>query len=125
MRLVISGEYPPNWKEIAGRVKAEAGWRCIRCNHANDLPTGHVLTVHHMDGDKSNCRWWNLLALCQRCHLRFQATVDPNQPFIFEHSDWFKIYAAGFYGFKYLGVEVTREYARENLEYLLSLERVA
>jgi len=23
-----TGEYPPNWKEIAKAVKDEAGWRC-------------------------------------------------------------------------------------------------
>ncbi|WP_421801779.1 hypothetical protein [Flagellimonas sp.] len=28
-----------------------------------------VLTVAHLDHDKSNNRFWNLKALCQRCHL--------------------------------------------------------
>lgn len=66
------GEYPLNWNEIAAQVKADAGNRCIRCGHANEFETGYVLTVHHLDGDKSNCRWWNMAALCQRCHLRIQ-----------------------------------------------------
>ena len=26
-----------------------------------------VLTVHHLSGDKGDCRWQNLVALCQRC----------------------------------------------------------
>lgn len=29
-----------------------------------------VLTVAHLDHDKTNNRFWNLKALCQRCHLR-------------------------------------------------------
>jgi hypothetical protein len=28
-----------------------------------------VLTVAHLDHDKTNNRFWNLRALCQRCHL--------------------------------------------------------
>lgn len=29
-----------------------------------------VLTVAHVDHDKTNNRFWNLKAWCQRCHLR-------------------------------------------------------
>jgi len=29
-----------------------------------------ILTVHHIDGDKNNNNRMNLLALCQKCHLR-------------------------------------------------------
>lgn len=49
-----------------------------------------VSRCNHLNGDKSDCRWWNLLALCQRCHLSVQARVDPRRPWIFEHSDWIK-----------------------------------
>lgn len=35
-----------------------------------------VLTVHHLDNDKSNCADWNLAALCQVCHLHIQAVLD-------------------------------------------------
>lgn len=62
--------YPPNWNEIAQRVKDEAGGLCEYCNHPNDKPSGHVLTVHHLDGDPSNNKRSNLRALCQRCHLK-------------------------------------------------------
>jgi hypothetical protein len=56
-----------------------------------------MLTVHHLDLDKSNCSWWNLAALCQRCHLRIQGKVIMERPWMFEHSTWFKPYAAGYY----------------------------
>lgn len=92
-----TGEYPPNWEEIALRVKNEAGWKCVRCHTPHDIPSGYMLTVHHLDLNKSNCEWWNLAALCQRCHLQIQHKVIMERPYMFEHSDWFKPYAAGYY----------------------------
>lgn len=34
-RKSVGGPYPPDWKQIASAVKAEAGNRCIRCGHPN------------------------------------------------------------------------------------------
>jgi hypothetical protein len=98
-----------------------------------DLPTllrnGHeveaqwrILTVHHLDEDKRNCRWWNLAALCQRCHLRMQRAVVMDRVYSFEHSDWFKPYAAGFYAWKYEQEDLTREEIMERLDYYLDFE---
>ena len=84
-----------------------------------------VLTVHHLDGDKSNCRWWNLLALCQRCHLQVQGKINPQIPYFLEHSTWAKPYIAGFYAHKYEGRQITREEAERRLEELLAYERKA
>lgn len=84
-----------------------------------------ILTVHHLDGNKSNCVWWNLLALCQRCHLEIQGRVNPDQPWMLEHSDWFKPYVAGFYAKKYEGRDVTRDEAMARLDELLAYERIA
>lgn len=84
-----------------------------------------ILTVHHLDGDKSNCEWWNLLALCQRCHLQVQTRLNPELPYFLEHSDWFKPYAAGFYAKKYEGRLITREEATTRLDELLAYERIA
>lgn len=120
-----TGSYPPNWQAIATHVKEEAGWECVRCGHEHDTEAGYMLTVHHLDLDKSNCRWWNLAALCQRCHLSIQARVQLERPWILEHTAWFKIYAAGWYAFTYLGENPTRAEAEERLEELLALERVA
>lgn len=91
--------YPPNWEAIATRIKAAAGWRCERCQHPNSVETGHVLTVHHLDGHKANCEDWNLAALCQRCHLHIQHKVKMNQLFFSEMitvSPWFKPHLEGF-----------------------------
>lgn len=84
-----------------------------------------VGTVHHLDGNKSNCVWWNLLALCQRCHLTIQSRVDPQISYFLDHSEWFKPYVAGFYAKKYEGKDVTREEAEARMEQLLAYEKVA
>lgn len=81
-----------------------------------------ILTVHHLDEDKANCRWWNLVALCQRCHLRMQRAVVMDRTYHFEHSEWFKPYAAGFYAWKYLGEDLGREETLQRLPALLALE---
>lgn len=79
--------YPANWKEIASQIKDLAGWKCEQCGHPHDIPAGYMLTVHHLDLDKANCDYTNLVALCQRCHLRIQATYRPGQ-LMFEPYPW-------------------------------------
>lgn len=62
--------YPDNWKEIAGRIKDLAGWKCEACGNPHGAPP-YVLTVDHcVDHDPMNVADENLAALCQRCHLR-------------------------------------------------------
>jgi hypothetical protein len=121
---VEGSAYPSNWKELATAVKEAAGWRCIRCDHPHDTAAGYTLTVHHANLDPGCSAWWNLLALCQRCHLAIQAKVDLNRPWVMaEHSDWFKPYVAGFYAFKYLGLELSRTEVIARLDELLAIER--
>lgn len=124
-RLHIQGEYPANRAELHDRVRAEAGGKCIRCGHPDDVSTGHVLTVHHFDGNKSNNEWWNLMALCQRCHLRVQGRVNPEITYFLEHSEWAKPYIAGFYAKKYECRLIDREEATARLDELLAHERIA
>jgi hypothetical protein len=98
--------------------RAEARWR--------------ILTVHHLTGcwgkeqeAKRDCRWWNLAALCQRCHLSIQRRVNMAQVWPHEHSEWFRPYAAGYYAATYLDEQLTREETTERLNELLALEKVA
>jgi hypothetical protein len=115
-------EYPANWGEIALQVKKEAGWKCVRCGYPNDQESGHVLTVHHLDMDPQNCEWWNLVALCQKCHLHIQAKVVMQRLYLFDHSAWFKPYVAGYYA-HYYGHPTDKEYVMANLETLLDYGR--
>lgn len=101
---------PPHAREWTSIV-TEAQWR--------------ILTVHHLNGVKHDCRWWNLVALCQRCHLSIQGRVVMERIYPFEHSDWFKPYVAGYYAAAYLGEELSREQVMTRLDELLSLERMA
>lgn len=84
-----------------------------------------ILTVHHLNGTKWDCRWWNLAALCQRCHLTIQGKVLMERVYPLEHTEWFKPHAAGWYASAYLGEDLTREETMERLDELLALERVA
>jgi hypothetical protein len=92
-------------------AKREARWR--------------ILTVHHLTGEKRDCRWWNLAALCQRCHLQIQGKVRMERVYPCEHSDWFKVYVAGYYAWTYLREELTRDETEARLDDLLALELVA
>lgn len=55
---------------------ADTGKHLGQCRHSDyDLlrMTDIVLTVAHLDHTPENCADDNLLALCQRCHLRYDA----------------------------------------------------
>ncbi len=96
-RKHFTGAYPKSWKRIKEHIRWLNGYCCERCGHSDDAKTGYALTVHHLDGDKSNCFYWNLAALCQRCHLHIQGVVFMPQIYMFEHSDWFKSHLRGYY----------------------------
>ncbi len=145
--------YPYAWANgdpaVKDLVREQAGHRCVRCHHpytkgagewspcddvcAHGGPVRHgpteaqwrILTVHHLNGVKGDCRWWNLAALCQRCHLVIQGRVVLERVYPFEHSEWFKPYAAGYYASVYLGEDLTREETMLRLDELLALERMA
>lgn len=80
-------KYPKDWKEIVKREKIRAGNRCEMCGVPNGMIIGWdstgqwfnkefnsgtkvVLTVHHIDSDKTNNKYPNLLVVCQKHHLR-------------------------------------------------------
>lgn len=74
--------YPKNWKEISLRIRNErAKGRCEFCKIAyNGEPhpvTGSkvILTVAHLNHTPEDCRDENLAAMCQRCHLTYDAEI--------------------------------------------------
>jgi hypothetical protein len=94
-------KYPKNWKtEIRPAILAREGNRCKFCgveNYACGYRDSHgnfielspmesearsedglkqiviILTIAHLDHDINNNNHENLAALCQRCHLRYDA----------------------------------------------------
>lgn len=79
--------YPDNWNEISKFIRfTRAGGQCeqmipgpngfVRCCAKHGFPhpvTGSmvVLTVAHLDHTPENCDENNLMAMCQKCHLRY------------------------------------------------------
>ncbi len=81
-----------------------------------------VLTVHHLDGDKGNCRWWNLASLDQVCHLQVQAKIrNMDQHYMHHHTEWFLPYVAGYYAWTLLAEDLTREEVGGRLIELLEI----
>lgn len=107
---------------VEGGAYVRAGWlpcdrRCVgHPRHDNRLRT---LTVHHLDNNKSNLRWWNLAALCQVCHLQIQAKVTMPAGYLHPHSEWFLPYVAGYYA-STLGEDLTRKEVEARFPELLS-----
>lgn len=92
IRPEMRDHYPKDWKFISQVIRFDrAGGRCEcrgqcganphgegRCEARNNRPhplTGSpvVLTVAHLDHDPSHNEPSNLLAMCQRCHLAYDA----------------------------------------------------
>jgi hypothetical protein len=82
--------YPRNWRSISDRIRFERAAR--RCECTGECRTGHtgrcdarhgtanprtgsivVLTVAHLDHTPENCADENLRAMCQGCHLAYDA----------------------------------------------------
>jgi hypothetical protein len=105
-----TNEYTKDWPQISLAVKEAAGWKCVRCGHPHDPKAGYTLTVHHLSMDKSNNAWYNIPALCQRCHLIIQAKVIMEREWMFEHSQWFLPYVAAYYGVRHGLIQPTMDY---------------
>lgn len=98
IRLEERHRYPPDWPAISAAIrKGRAGNRCecigecgqdhgfalggepARCprRHRDPCPSNPshptILTVAHLDHTPENCDPSNLKAMCQACHLRYDA----------------------------------------------------
>ncbi len=90
-------------------VERQAAWR--------------ILTVHHLNERKHDLRWWNLAALCQRCHLTIQRRVTMEVSYPWEHTPWFRPHAAAWYALRYLGEHLTHTETIARLDELLEVGR--
>lgn len=90
IRASERARYPRNWRQISDRIRfVRAAGRCEcsgecgahdprRCAAVHGRPhpvTGSrvVLTTAHLDHTPENCDETNLAAMCQRCHLAYDA----------------------------------------------------
>lgn len=85
--------YPKDWREISRKIRERSGGQCEcegecglhrttpgprRCTERHGEPAKWakgkvVLTVAHLNHVPEDCRPENLKAMCQRCHLRYDA----------------------------------------------------
>ena len=119
------GTGAPTWgavqmEAVAGDPKRNAG---ALSRNGGLHAAWRILTVHHLNGVKHDLRWGNLVSLCQRCHLHIQGKVVMEQPFMGEHTSWFRPHAAWWYAHKYEGRSITRAEALERMDELLAYER--
>ena len=84
-------DYSQEWQDglIQAEIRQRAGHRCEHCgmifhdgtnravSEVNRLGKPVIGTVHHINGNKDDYRWKNLLYARQRCHLEIQATWLP------------------------------------------------
>ena len=72
-------KHPPNWKtEIRPEILKRANNCCEFCgveNYSLHNKKKIVLTIAHLDHDEQNwdVKYDRLAALCQKCHLRYDA----------------------------------------------------
>jgi len=84
-------DYPSQWHSglIQYFVRRMANFRCEECSMEFDVESNLAVfarnrdgkptvgTVHHINGEKNDCRPENLVYLCQRCHLKIQWEWTP------------------------------------------------
>ena len=68
--------YPRHWKQIRAAILNRARHRCEWCGIGDGEQRGNtkiVLTIAHLDHTPEHNDPANLRALCQRCHLAYDA----------------------------------------------------
>ena len=71
---VTSQKYSLNWKEILKRsIRERDNYICKLCGKTQIEQLEiikRILSVHHIDYDKKNCNFSNLITLCHFCHSK-------------------------------------------------------
>ena len=91
-------DYPLDWADISLKVRRKAGFKCENCGHVDNALEGRLLTVHHLDRNTKNNSYWNLAALCQRCHLSLQGKFRPGQLPLLDPPRWLARHISGLKG---------------------------
>ncbi|MGI9306988.1 MAG: hypothetical protein ACR2P5_06760 [Gammaproteobacteria bacterium] len=64
--------YPNNWAKISAAFRKERKYTCevcsVKCGADANLANTGLTEAHHINGDKSDCKYANLQCLCVYCH---------------------------------------------------------
>ena len=58
-------------KRLKDKIRQRDNFTCQKCEETEEyhlIVYGKVLSVHHIDYDKQNCKEDNLITLCSKCH---------------------------------------------------------
>jgi len=67
-------EYCTSWKFIGAEVIKEYG---SVCNNPYCVGKSDIIVPHHIDGDKTNCHWSNLIPVCNSCNQKAHNGIIP------------------------------------------------
>ncbi|KKM18630.1 hypothetical protein LCGC14_1663750 [marine sediment metagenome] len=72
--------YPLEFNDkLKEQIRKRDNYECQCCNITEEehlIVYGQVLSIHHIDYDKLNCKEENLIALCNQCNLRANYNRD-------------------------------------------------
>ena len=71
--------YSSDWILVKRAVRKRDDYQCLECN-ANTFGFFVRPDVHHIDADKLNNEWSNLICLCRSCHIRAQFRLAESSP---------------------------------------------
>jgi len=62
-------KYPPEWNNnLKTQVKERDNNQCVLCGVAINETGRKGIHIHHIDKDVNNCKLYNLVTLCGKCH---------------------------------------------------------
>jgi hypothetical protein len=87
LREIMKGSGNPNWRggfcrepysydfddELKHKIREREGFKCFLCG-IPESELNRKLDVHHIDYNKKNSDYWNLVALCSNCHAQTRST---------------------------------------------------
>jgi hypothetical protein len=72
---VADWDYAENWKVIARKIRNRDEWTCQMCGEQRSN-WGRSLHVHHIDSNKLNNDFLNLISVCSVCHPKGQRAIE-------------------------------------------------
>ncbi len=81
--MPIDHRYHPEWVTVSKYVRELFDFYCARCDKdcRNSTNAASVLQVHHIEENRGNNDWENLIPLCAACHLKIEKEARLHAPY--------------------------------------------